>query len=191
MHNTVDGCAYSAISAGWNWMPVDWEIGERINIRDAEIAYNKFHNFMDRLHDGGAIYVVGSNANRFSRSDRFNHMHHNYATLDESGPAGDKYGYYLDGASSNWEMYDSVIVNCLTPVYSQPHPQALSFHNLIHRIYSTKPHALNIHAPARDVVIKDFFLEDGDEKNLLAKHPEAKEIKKNAGASPKIKPKRR
>lgn len=191
LKNTVDGCAYSAISAGWNWMPVEWEIGEKVNIRDAEIAYNRFHNFMDRLHDGGAIYVVGSNANRKTRSDFFNFMHHNYATLDEAGPAGDKYGYYLDGASSNWEMYDSVIVNCLTPVYSQPHPEALSFHNLIHRIYSTKPHALNIHAPARDVIIKDFFLEDGDEKNLLAKHPEAKEIKKNAGASPKIKPKRR
>ncbi|MBE6567806.1 MAG: right-handed parallel beta-helix repeat-containing protein [Ruminococcaceae bacterium] len=191
LRNAVDGCAYSAISAGWNWMPVEWEIGEKVNIRDAEIAYNRFHNFMDLLHDGGAIYVVGSNANRKTRSDFFNFMHHNYATLDEAGPVGDKYGYYLDGASSNWEMSDSVIVNCHTPIYSQPHPEALSFHNLIHRIYSTKPHAHNIHAPARDVIIKDFYLVEGDEAALFTAHPEAREIKKTAGASPKIKPTRR
>lgn len=189
--NTVDGCAYSAISAGWNWMPVDWEIGERVNIRDAEISYNSFHNFMDLLHDGGAIYVVGSNCNRFSRSDRFNLMHHNYASLDEAGPAGDKYGYYLDGASSNWEMYDSVIINCHTPIYSQPHPEALSYHNSIHGIYSTKPYGLNIDAPQRDVIIKDFYLVSEGGDALLEAYPEAKQIKETTGASPELQPKRR
>jgi hypothetical protein len=191
LRNTVDGCAYSGVSAGWNWEPVDWEIGERINIRDAEIAYNSFHNFMDLLHDGGAIYVVGSNANRFTRSDRFNLMHDNFASLDEAGEAGDKYGYYLDGASSNWEMYDSVIINCHTPIYSQPHPQALSYHNHIHGIYSTKPFALNIEAPQRDVIIRDFHLvpEGGDV--LLATYPDARKIEENAGANPELQPTRR
>ena len=191
LRNTVCGCAYSAISAGWNWEPVAWEIGEKINIRDAEIAYNSFHNFMDLLHDGGAIYVVGSNANRATRSDHFNFMHHNYASLDDAGDVGDKYGYYLDGASSNWEMSDSVIVNCLTPIFSQPHPQALSYHNLIRNIYSTKPHGQNIHAPARDVVIRDFHLVPEGEDILLQRYPEAQEIKKSAGASPELQPTRR
>lgn len=191
LRNTVDGCAYSGVSAGWNWEPVSWEVGEKVNIRNAEIAYNYFHNFMDLLHDGGAIYVVGSNANRATRSDYFNFMHHNYATLDKAGPAGDKYGYYLDGASSNWEMRDSVIINCLTPVFSQPHPQALSYHNLIQNIYSTKPYTPHLHAPARDVLIRDFHLVPEGEAALFEKHPEAQKIKENAGASPEVKPTRR
>ena len=183
LHNTVEGCGYSAISAGWNWSPVSYELGEQVNIRDAEIAYNYFHNFMDLLLDGGAIYVVGSNCNRETRSDKFNRMHDNYAVLDDVGGAGQKYGYYLDGASSNWEMYHSVIVNCAIPVFSQPHPQALSFHNHIHDIYSTLPYAPSLHAPGRDVVIEDFHLVPEGEKALLAQNPEARKIKKGAGST--------
>ena len=183
LHNTVEGCAYSAISAGWNWSPVDYELGVSVNIRDAEIAYNYFHNFMDRLHDGGAIYVVGSNCNRETRSDKFNRMHDNYAVLDDVGHSGQKYGYYLDGASSNWEMYHSVIINCATPVYSQPHPLALSFHNHIHDIYSTLPYDSRLHAPGRDVIIEDFHLVSEGEEALLAQNAAARDIKKNAGST--------
>ena len=183
LHNTVDGCAYSAVSVGWNWNPVSWELGERINIRDAELAYNCFHNYMDVLKDGGAIYVLGSNCNRETVSERFNRMHHNYAYLDTLVKAYGKYGYYCDGSASNWEVSDSVVINTDgMPIFSQPHPQALSYHNTFRNIYSTTQRHVSTHVPERDVLTENYCLVEEGPEALFEKYPEAAKIRDEAGA---------
>ena len=61
-HNTIQGCGYSGIYAGWSWSAVNFEPGEKVNLRGAEIAYNKISDFMELCRDGAAIYVTGGNA---------------------------------------------------------------------------------------------------------------------------------
>ena len=178
--NTIDGCGYSAISCGWGWSYVNYELGEKVNIRDADIAYNKFHNFMDVLRDGAAIYVVGSNSVR-TNARRFNVMHDNYADLDERRD-GSKRGYYCDGSTTNWEVRDSVIINCALPVFSQFHwPPAGTYHNTLHRVYSTTAIDRGNHAPYRDTILGENFVELDGPEALYAKYPEALKIRDAAG----------
>ena len=184
LHNTVEDCAYSAVSVGWNWNPVSWELGERVNIRDAELAYNFFRNYMQILKDGGAIYVLGSNCNRESISERFNRMHDNYALLDTRNTEYGKYGYYCDGSASNWDVRDNVVLNNeQMPIFSQPHPNALSYHNHFISIYSnTVPH-VSTHVPLRDIVRENYVYDNVSPEEYFAKHPEAKRIADAAGSS--------
>jgi len=184
LRNTVIDCAYSAISVGWNWNPVKWELGEQVNIRDAEIAYNYFHNFMQLLKDGGAIYVLGSNCNHFTCARRFNRMHHNFAMIDAHLMRPGRYGYYCDGSSSNWEVSDSVVINVMgVPIFSQPHPHALSYHNTFRNIYSTTERHQHTHVPDRDVLTENYVLVKDGADALLEQHPEAKAIRDGAGTT--------
>ena len=187
LHNTIEGCAYSAMSIGWGWLPVDYFPGEKCNVRAAEIAYNYIHNYMDVLRDGGAIYVVGANAKPEGYPERFNCMHDNYAELDVRRD-GSKYGYYCDGCATNWEVRHNVIVNCANPLYSQHHPLALSYHNHFFDNYSTTQPIKWFQAAARDVLFYDcYVVEDGFDA-LAAAYPVARNIKENAGCSLKLLP---
>ena len=139
---------------------------------------------MQLLRDGGAIYVLGGNGNRFYYKDRFNRMHHNFAMLDELVIHGAKYGYYCDGGSSNWEVSDSVIINTHhVPIFSQPHPHALSYHNTFRNIYSTTERHSSTHVPDRDIVTVDYHLELDDPDALFAKYPEVTAIRDGAGCN--------
>jgi hypothetical protein len=184
LHNTVEDCAYSAVSIGWTWSPAEFELGERVNIRGAELAYNYFHNYMQLLKDGGAIYVLGGNANRYTTPERFNRMHDNFALLDERKNEYGKYGYYCDGSASNWDVYHSVVLNTeQMPIFSQPHPQALSYHNHFTEIYSnTTPH-VSTHVPMRDIIRENYVYDNVTPEEYLAKHPEAKRIRDAAGST--------
>lgn len=183
LRNTIEGCAYSAMSVGWRWSRASFMLGEDCNIRDAEIAYNYIHNYMDVLRDGGAVYVVGGNVDPDACSERFNRMHDNYACLDVRRDHS-KYGYYCDGSSTNWDVSHSVIVNCLTPVFSQ-HTVATAFayHVHHHDIYSTTPVRPGTHAPERDCIVYDYHMVEEGEDALFEKHPIAAKIKANAGCT--------
>ena len=187
LHNTIEGCAYSAMSIGWGWLPVDYLPGEKCNVRAAEIAFNYIHNYMDILRDGGAIYVVGANAKPEGYPERFNFMHDNYAELDVMRD-GSKYGYYCDGCATNWEVRHNVIVNCANPLYSQHHPLALSYHNHFFDNYSTTEPIKWFQAPGRDVVFYDCKVETAGFEALAEAYPTAREIKENAGCSLKLLP---
>ena len=182
LHNTVEDCAYSAVSIGWTWVPANFELGERVNIRGAELAYNYFHNYMQLLKDGGAIYVLGGNANRVTTPERFNRMHDNFALLDSRKNEYGKYGYYCDGSASNWEVSHSVVLNNeMMPIFSQPYPGALSYHNHFTEIYSnTTPH-ISTHVPPRDIIRENYVYDNLTPEEYLAKYPEAKRIADAAG----------
>ena len=184
LHNTVEDCAYSAVSVGWTWSPAEFELGERVNIRGAVLAYNYFRNYMQLLKDGGAIYVLGGNANRNTTPERFNVMHDNFAIVDARKNEYGKYGYYCDGSASNWDVYHSVVLNTeQMPIFSQPHPQALSYHNHFTEIYSnTTPH-VSTHVPVRDIVRENYVYDNVSPEEYLAKYPEAKRIHDAAGSN--------
>ncbi|MBQ8907543.1 MAG: right-handed parallel beta-helix repeat-containing protein [Clostridia bacterium] len=178
-HNTVKDTAYSAVSGGWGWSPGPYALGEAVNIRDAELAYNLFEDYMMVLQDGGAIYMVGANCNH-DNDVRFNCMHDNYATCKEMRPSG-RYGYYMDGATTNWECYHSVVLNTNMPIFSQPHPYAASFHNHIRDVYSNVNGPLEWIAPSRDVTVEDYHVTVETEAELLARCEEARAIREAAG----------
>lgn len=183
LHNTIRDCAYSGISVGWCWSPARYYLGERCNIRDAEIAYNDIRDFMQLLRDGGAIYVLGGNANKDICQRPVNFMHDNYAEIKKSNVWDAKYGYYCDGASSNWQVSNSVILGCQRPLFSQSHPQSLSYHNHFIDIYSNTPNHLSAKNHGRDITTDGYHLVEGDVEALFAAYPQAQAIRDAAGCN--------
>jgi len=115
-YNTLIDTSYSAISVGWSWAPM--VIPGKINVHNAEIAYNYIESFMLNMKDGGAIYVVGGNAVKATDGktpEYFNSCHHNYCVVGkETGTfvndlSGTWTVLYHDGAASNWSTRDNVI----------------------------------------------------------------------------------
>ena len=180
MYNTMEKTAYSAVSVGWGWALVGYELGEKVNIRDAEIAYNRIIDYMDYLRDGAAIYVLGANCHE-SHGGQFNFMHDNYAERTVVGDHS-KRGYYMDGSSSNWEVFDNVTIGCVLPIFSQFHvPSQFTHHNYIHDIYSTHKIDAGNHAPYRDTILGEVYDEISEKDALLAAYPEAVAIMEAAG----------
>ena len=177
-HNTIEYCAYSGISVGWEWGLQPYALGEMINIRDAEIAYNRILHHMQILNDGGAIYVVGSNSRKENRR-YINFMHDNFAYRDE--PRRTVRGYYLDGSSTNWRVYDNVTSGTHRPLFAQfVVPEQYTWNNILENNYSTdEVHAEN-HAPERNTILGDvFYAPILDE--LFEKYPKSKEIFDKSG----------
>ncbi|MBQ9747145.1 MAG: right-handed parallel beta-helix repeat-containing protein [Clostridia bacterium] len=172
-YNTIDRTSYSAISVGWEWSPQKLALGESVNIRDAEISYNRITNFMQVLNDGGAIYVVGGNCNA-ENTRFFNFMHHNFARNEAIKRT--VRGYYLDGSSSNWYVYDNVTSRVQRPVFPQfIVPSELTRNILVERTYSTEPLDPECHAPERNTVIGEVFLAPTVDA-LFTEYPQSKEI---------------
>ncbi|MBO5754956.1 MAG: right-handed parallel beta-helix repeat-containing protein [Clostridia bacterium] len=181
-HNTIDGCAYSGISAGDGYSKVGFEVGESVNLRNVEICYNRIRNFMDICRDGAAIYVTGANCS-VSCEERFNSIHHNYALLEaETAKDYNCRGYYLDGAASNWDVYDNVIDNCILPLFTQYHvPGQYTHHNLVKNFYSTTwVDEVGNNRPFHDTRLENCVV-IYDLNELFEKHPEAKAIADGAG----------
>ena len=178
-HNTIDGCAYSAISAGDGYSDVSYERGESVNLRDVEISYNRVHNFMASCRDGGAIYVTGGNCT-LDYATPFNTIHHNFASLETLGHP-DKLGYYLDGSSSHWELTDNVVDKCSMPLYTQYNISSQYTHHVrIKNFYSTTPVPKENHRPFHDCRMENCYEADSLEE-LFLKYPAAKAIADEAG----------
>ncbi len=181
LHNSIVDVAFSAISGGWISTPVDFFPGEQFNLRDTEIAYNYFYNYMQVLYDGAAIYVCGNNA-ATDYAERFNSIHDNYLVLDDPG-SRDRRGIYLDASSSNWDVYNNVIETSAFPLFTQYHvPSQYTHHNRSHHLYSTDPIESGNHVPERDTLMSDIFIES-DFDLMLKKYPHAAEIVDAAGCT--------
>ncbi len=112
MYNTVHDCAYTAISLGDLYAPVDaFMAGEAYNTYNLEVAYNYITDFMTELGDGGAFYLAGNNS-KTTDTDYYNYVHDNYIVMSNrtgSGLGWMVVGIYFDASSSNWHCYDNVI----------------------------------------------------------------------------------
>lgn len=181
LHNTIVDAAFCGISGGWISTPVEFYPGEQFNLRDTEIAYNRIHNYMQVLRDGGAIYVCGANAT-VKYAERFNSIHDNYLSLTDAGDR-DRRGIYLDASSSNYDVYNNVIDTSAFPLFTQYHVSSqYTHHNRSHHIYSTDPIEDGNHVPERDTLMSDIFVE-ADFDVLLEKYPHAAEICECAGCT--------
>lgn len=178
-HNTIKGCGYSGISAGCNYSDANFELGEKVNLRDVEISYNRVSDFMEVCRDGGAYYVAGGNA-ALRYAKRFNRIHHNFASLEVLGN-GDTMGYYLDGSSSHWELTDNVVDKCRMPLYTQYNiPCQYSHHCTIDGFYSTTEVNSGNNRPHHDVYMTNCVVVP-DLEELLSQYPEARSIVDGAG----------
>ena len=177
-HNTIAYCAYSGISVGWEWCLQPYALGEMVNIRDAEIAYNRITHHMQILNDGGAIYVVGSNSRKeYQRA--FNFMHDNFAFRD--APRRTVRGYYLDGSSTNWHVYENVTSGTHRPMFAQfIVPSEYTWNNLLDDTYTTDKVHIENHAPERNTILGNIFFAPSLEE-LFEKYPKAKKIFENSG----------
>lgn len=178
-YNTIEECAYTGISVGWGWGLLDCALGEIINIRDAEIAYNRIVNFMQSLRDGGAIYAVGANCTK-EYTRYFNFMHDNYAYRDSEKTATVR-GFYLDGSSTNWHVYDNVGCGMQRPAFAQFHvPTEFTWNVRLDNTYTTDHVDSGNHAPERNSLLGDVY---GAETltELFEKYPKAKDIFKKSG----------
>ena len=175
-HNTIENTAYSAVSVGWM---IENE-RDSTNIKNAEISYNRIINSMSVLYDGAAIYVVGHNA-MHDVEERFNFLFGNYCERSEE--CHGRQGYYLDGSSSNWEVYDNVSHGDSLPLFMQFNvPSQYNWHNRAYHIYATKEISEKNIAPDRDVLTYDCYVVPEGLEALFAKYPKAREIYENSGS---------
>ncbi len=179
LHNTIMGCAYSGVSSGTGWRAL-FVPGEFVNVRNVEVAYNRIHNFMDRLRDGAAIYTIGANAIT-GYNARFSSVHHNYVSLENSKDH-DRRGIYLDGSTTGWEVYENVVDNSLIPLFNQYHvTEQFTHHIRIDNFYSTTPVDMQNNAPHRDSILLDFYVETAGIEALCEKYEGARAICEGAG----------
>lgn len=178
-HNTIRNVAYSGVSVGWGWSTVDYMPGESVNIRNVEIAYNCVEDYMMRLRDGGAIYVVGANCTEHY-TELFNSMHHNFARRPlEKGYMG----YYLDGSSSNWHVHNNVISGCYLSLFMQYNVESQYIHNAFgENIYSTEEISEKNNVPERNVRLGNCYRCNTLEE-LFEAYPNAKAIAQSAGCN--------
>lgn len=182
--NTIERCAYSGVSLGWEWGMLRYALGEMVNIRDAEIAHNRILHHMQVLRDGGAIYAVGSNCT-VENTRFFNFMHDNFAYRDSVKRT--VRGYYLDGSSSNWHVYDNVVSGAQRPAFAQFIVEAQYAHNdLVENTYTTEPMDEENHCPERNVAFTGTVTEPTLDA-LFCKYPRAREIYENSGCSDDVK----
>ncbi len=178
LHNTISNTAYSAMSLGWGWTPVDWGYAERINLRRAEVAWNDIRDYMQVLKDGGGIYTLGANCTE-EYTEYFNTIHDNYLEREFDNSFFHA-GYYLDGASSNWHLYDNVCVGNWHPLYIQNIEAQRTHNDFCERLYTTTTVDGGVKAAKVNVLVEDTFYKDGIEK-LYEEYPEAQAIEEAAG----------
>jgi hypothetical protein len=66
INNHIQKCAYTAISMGWGWNNFnDKNKGdnETKTCRNNVMSYNRVYDCMEKMHDGGAFYTLGSQPN--------------------------------------------------------------------------------------------------------------------------------
>ena len=100
-HNTVSEAGYSGFSQGWGWGSI-----HAPGYGNVTISYNRIFNVMQKMKDGGGIYVNGYT----SDSLPVNVMRGNWVDHDEHVFAV----YYLDNGASHWHVTQNVATNSST-----------------------------------------------------------------------------
>jgi hypothetical protein len=101
-HNEFYDLPYAGISVG----TAGWRYWEETPVRNNVTRYNRIHNVMNRLADGGGIYVMGNQPNSM--------ILENYIyDLTKSPFAGGLLviGIYLDSRTGNYTVQNNVIEN--------------------------------------------------------------------------------
>ena len=94
-HNDLEDLPYSGISVGWGWTP------HPSAMRRNKIRFNRVHNYMRRLGDGGGIYLLSN--------QKPSEISSNYVFDLRRSPVGDAgCAIYLDEGSSGIQVRDNL-----------------------------------------------------------------------------------
>ncbi len=94
-HNEIVEMPYSGISVGWGWTP------QENAMRDNKILYNRIHQYMQRMGDGGGIYTLSNQTPSEIRGNYIFDLRHS--------PVGDPSAMiYLDEGSSGFLVKDNL-----------------------------------------------------------------------------------
>ena len=94
-HNEFDDLYAYSVAIGWGWYD-----GNRYEMRNLNVTHNKFTNIQQIMHDGAAVYTMGTVID--------SHVSYNYVDDVNLG-----YGaLYCDEGSKDWIVEHNVIVNC-------------------------------------------------------------------------------
>ena len=94
-HNEIVEMPYSGISVGWGWTTLENAM------RDNKILYNRIHDYMRRMGDGGGIYALSNQTPSEIRG--------NYIFDLRRSPTGDPSAMiYLDEGSSGFLVKDNL-----------------------------------------------------------------------------------
>jgi hypothetical protein len=133
---------------------------------------------MQILNDGGAIYVVGCNCDK-EYTKYFNFMHDNFAYRD--APRRTVRGYYLDGSSTSWHVYDNVTSGTHRPMFAQfIVPSEYTWYIRMDNTYTTDKVNPEAHAPERNTILGEVFFAPTLEE-LFRKYPKVKQIVDHSG----------
>jgi hypothetical protein len=94
-HNEVVDMPYSGISVGWGWTTLENAM------RDNKILYNRIHDYMTRMGDGGGIYTL---SNQTPSEIRGNYIY----DLRRSASGDPSSMIYLDEGSSGFLVRDNL-----------------------------------------------------------------------------------
>lgn len=91
-HNELFNLPYTAISIGWGW-------GTPSLANNNYVIYNKIHDYMKVLRDGGGIYSLGPQPNNVYRQNYLYNQPNEYGAM------------YLDDGSKNISVLSNIIFN--------------------------------------------------------------------------------
>jgi len=97
-HNEFTDLPYSAISVGWGWTAEDSPAKNNI------IRYNRIHNVMNFLADGGGIYTLSKQP---GTSIKENYIFNNHKS--RWGGLNNVVGIYLDWESSHMRVENNIV----------------------------------------------------------------------------------
>lgn len=183
-HNSMIHTPYSGLHIGWTASP-----SRRVNVYNAEVAYNYCEDNVYALNDGAPLYFAGANALTGDRTV-INRVHDNY--LKSTGYTGTYNGIYLDIASSNYLVYNNLIEGFDTghgPVFNQDHdPTGYTYNNTISNNFTTVRHITTTATADRFIILSDnkqFATATELPKEALAIKEAAGQKEKYASAVPK------
>jgi len=150
-HNSMIHTPYSGLHIGWVGSP-----SRRVNVQNAEVAYNYCEDNMYALNDGAPLYFAGANGLTNDQT-MVNRVHDNY--LKSTGYTGTYNGVYLDINSSNYAVYNNLIEGFDTghgPVFNQDHdPTGYTYNNTISNNFTTVRHITTTATPDRFILLSD------------------------------------
>lgn len=155
VHNDIYYVPYSGMSIGWGWSNLP------STLRNTKIIGNKVDSYNMELHDGGAIYTLGRQAD--------SEYYGNYMK-NENGPFA---AMYFDDGSSDFTVHDNVVENSAN-VYFIWNQSQQDIH--VTNTYANSPTVTLIGTNCSGEPVKTFI--SGNPQ------PEAKKIMDSAGLRP-------
>jgi hypothetical protein len=102
-HNSVGNQPYTGISLGWMWWNPQSRPAPRVTpARENVVAYNHVANVMQKLSDGGGIYILGNQPGSVLRGNRIHSIPRNVGRAESNG-------MFLDQGTGSFTVEDNLI----------------------------------------------------------------------------------